>query len=42
MSEPDRKPVEDESSTRQAIAEKHEIAEALGIDEETGEWLAGA
>lgn len=34
--------VEDESSARQALAEKHEIAEALGIDEQTGEWLAGA
>lgn len=34
--------VQAEAATRHALDERHSIAEALGIDEDSGEWLAGA
>lgn len=34
--------VQEERAIRDTLGEKHEIALALGIDEDSGEWLAGA
>jgi hypothetical protein len=31
-----------EAAVRHAAESRHEIAEALAVDESTGEWLAGA
>lgn len=34
--------VRERAAARHALEEQHEIALALGIDEDSGEWLAGA